>query len=112
MDANAATECFAALSQDTRLAVFRLLVAAEGSIPAGEIAERLGVPHNTMSTHLAILARAGLIGAQREGRLVRYGADHDGIRALIGFILQDCCQGRPELCAPPAACCATGKDPA
>ncbi len=101
MVAKLATEAFGALAQDTRLAVFRLLVeaGAEG-MPAGEIARHLGVPHNTMSTHLAILARAGLVASRRESRSVIYAADYGGIRALIAFMVQDCCRGRPEVCAP------------
>ena len=96
-----ATEAFGALSQETRLAVFRLLVeaGAEG-MPAGDVARHLGVPHNTMSTHLGILVRAGLAASRRDGRSIIYAADYDGIRALITFMLQDCCRGRPEVCAP------------
>ena len=100
MDVNLATQAFGALAQDTRLAAFRLLVeaGAEG-LPAGDIARHLGTPHNTMSTHLAILARAGLVTSRRESRSVIYAADYDGIRALIAFMVQDCCKGRPEACA-------------
>lgn len=101
MDMKCATEAFGALSQETRLAVFRLLVeaGAEG-MPAGDVARHLGVPHNTMSTHLGILVRAGLAASRRDGRSIIYAADYDGIRALITFMLQDCCRGRPEVCAP------------
>lgn len=101
MDMKAATEAFGALSQETRLAVFRLLVeaGAEG-MPAGDVARHLGVPHNTMSTHLGILVRAGLAASRRDGRSIIYAADYDGIRMLIAFMLQDCCRGRPEVCAP------------
>ena len=96
-----ATEAFDALSQATRLAVFRLLVEAGAQgMPAGDIARHLGVPHNTMSTHLGILVRAGLAGSRRDGRSIIYAADYDGIRALITFMVQDCCRGRPEICAP------------
>ena len=120
MDQTAATEAFAALAQETRLAVFRLLVetGAEG-LPAGDIARRLGVPHNTMSTHLAVLARAGLVASRREGRSIIYAGDYAGIRALIAFMLQDCYRGRPEVCAPlldaalaPAARCCPTTSPA
>ena len=101
MDSTTATEAFGALAQDTRLAVFRLLVeaGAEG-MPTGDIARCLGTPHNTMSTHLAILVRAGLVASRRESRSVIYAADYGGIRALIAFMVQDCCKGRPEACAP------------
>jgi ArsR family transcriptional regulator, arsenate/arsenite/antimonite-responsive transcriptional repressor len=98
-----------ALAQETRLAVFRLLVrhAPEG-LPAGEIARALDVPANTLSTHLAILARAGLAGSARSGRTIRYRADLDRLRALMLFLARDCCEGRTELCAPLVAelsCC-------
>src|SRR5919205_3507309 len=97
MDAKRATDAFTALAQDTRLAVFRLLVeAGADGLPAGDIARHLGTPHNTMSSHLAILARAGLVTSRRESRSVIYAANYDGIRALIAFMVQDCCKGRPE----------------
>jgi DNA-binding transcriptional ArsR family regulator len=57
------------------------------------------VPHNTMSTHLAVLTRASLVGVGREGRMMHYGADLEGFRALIGFLMHDCCNGRAEICA-------------
>lgn len=100
MDTNAATDRFAALAQATRLNTFRLLVrhAPEG-LAAGDIARRMGVPQNTMSSHLAHLARAGLISARRDGRRVLYAADIDGIRELIGYLTADCCGGRAEICA-------------
>jgi ArsR family transcriptional regulator, arsenate/arsenite/antimonite-responsive transcriptional repressor len=101
MDARAAIDAFAALAQDTRLATFRLLVeAGPAGLPAGDIARRLGVPHNTLSTHLATLHRAGLVVARRESRSVIYVADMAGMRAVIDFLLRDCCQGHPELCLP------------
>ena len=101
MDTSAAIEAFGALAQETRLAVFRLLVEAgpEG-IPAGDLARLVQVPHNTLSSHLGILARAGLVSAQREGRSIRYAVDFAGMRGLIDYLVRDCCKGRPELCAP------------
>lgn len=96
-----AIEALTALAQATRLSVFRwLLRAYPDSNSAGEIAERCGTPHNTMSTHLAILTRAGLLSVRREGRSMLYRADLDGFRAVIGFLTRDCCRGRPEICAP------------
>lgn len=96
-----ALSAFAALSQSTRLDVFRLLVAHEPEgMPAGEVARRLDVPHNTLSTHLGILTRAGLISAERQSRLIIYRAQLDAVRALASFILKDCCDGNPEICAP------------
>ena len=101
MDKNHALDAFAALSQSTRLDVFRLLITAgEVGMSAGDISETLGVRQNTMSTNLAILARSGLIRSTREGRRIRYFADMDGMRGLLAFLMEDCCGGRPELCQP------------
>ena len=101
MEMNRATTAFAALGHETRLEAFRLLVAAgpDGMI-AGDIGTRLGVLQNTMSSHLAALSQAGLIRSQREGRAIRYFADMDGLRSLLGFLMEDCCGGRPEICQP------------
>jgi ArsR family transcriptional regulator len=101
---------FAALSQSTRLDAFRLIVAHEPSgLPAGEIARALDVPQNTLSTHLAMLARAGLISAERLGRSIVYRAELDRVRELASFLVTDCCGGRAELCDPLVAeftpCC-------
>jgi ArsR family transcriptional regulator, arsenate/arsenite/antimonite-responsive transcriptional repressor len=112
MESNTAMEAFGALSQATRLEVFRRLVRAgpEG-LPAGAVARALETPANTMSTHLAILERAGLVTSRREGRLVYYAAAFDRVRDLIGFLLDDCCAGNPEMCdavsgiASRAKCC-------
>ncbi|MBN9442281.1 metalloregulator ArsR/SmtB family transcription factor [Bosea sp. (in: a-proteobacteria)] len=91
----------AALAQGTRIEVFRLLVAAEPEgLPAGEVARRLAVPHNTMSSHLSILSRAGLVRSERFSRSIVYRADLDALRSVLAFLLKDCCGGRPEICAP------------
>jgi DNA-binding transcriptional ArsR family regulator len=101
MDESSAIEALAALAQPTRLAVFRQLAAAyPGEVPAGDIARQCDVPHNTMSSHLAILTRAGLTTAQRDGRVIRYRASLDRLRDLVAFLAHDCCDGRPELCLP------------
>jgi DNA-binding transcriptional ArsR family regulator len=101
MDINSACFAFAALSQPVRLDVFRLLVAAGPSgIAAGEIADRLSVRQNTMSANLAVLHRAGLVTSERAGRSIVYRANMSAMAELIGFMLQDCCGGRPEQCAP------------
>lgn len=99
MDEPHATRALGALSQPTRLAVFRLLVR-EGpdGLPAGEVAERLGVQPATLSFHLAQLERAGLLASQRQGRQIRYAADFAAMRSLVGFLLDDCCHGHPEIC--------------
>jgi ArsR family transcriptional regulator len=90
-----------ALAQGTRLDVFRLLVRHEPEgLAAGEIARQLEVPQNTMSAHLAILARAGLVRSERHSRAIIYRADLNGLRALTLFLVKDCCAGSPELCAP------------
>jgi DNA-binding transcriptional ArsR family regulator len=101
MDQQTALDAFSALSQETRLAVFRLLVTAgpEG-MTSGDIGESLNVRQNTMSTNLGILLKAGLVRRERDGRNVRYHADHAGISGLLGFLLEDCCGGNPELCQP------------
>jgi DNA-binding transcriptional ArsR family regulator len=99
MDRNTCIAALSALGHESRLDGFRLLVrAGDAGLPAGEIAQRLGVRQNTMSTHLAILHQAGLVRSAREGRTIRYFLNGDGIRGLLGFLLQDCCGGRPELC--------------
>ena len=91
---------FAALSQETRLKAFRLLVGHEPKgLPAGEVARQLSVPHNTMSTHLAVLARAGWVTSERQSRQIIYRASLSHMQAVIQFLLQDCCAGHPELCA-------------
>jgi DNA-binding transcriptional ArsR family regulator len=95
-----ALAALAALGQPTRLGIFRLLIASEpDGLPAGAIAEKIGCPHNTLSSHLSILARSGLARGARDGRSIVYRADIDAIRSLIGFLVNDCCGGRPEMCA-------------
>lgn len=109
MDRRRAIAALTALAQPTRLEVFRRLVKAHpDEIAAGEIARTCKVPHNTMSTHLSVLMRAGLVRVRRDGRMMHYGADLDGFRTLIGFLMRDCCNGRAEICAPLLAemnCC-------
>ncbi|WP_298256909.1 helix-turn-helix domain-containing protein [uncultured Litoreibacter sp.] len=101
MDKNDALDAFAALSQSTRLDVFRLLIkaGAEG-MSAGDIGQALDVRQNTMSNNLSILTRAGLIKGARSGRSITYHADMDGMRGLLAFLMEDCCGGRAELCQP------------
>ena len=101
MDNLQAIAAFGALAQPTRLDVFRLLVkAGSEGMSSGGIGEALGVKQNTMSANLAVLARSGLVRNERDGRNVRYYADFDGIRALLGFLMEDCCGSRPEACQP------------
>lgn len=101
MDMNAALSALSALGQETRLDAFRLLVkAGTAGLPAGEIGERLGVVQNTMSAHLKTLSHAGLVRAERDGRTIHYAADMDGFRDLLAFLMEDCCDGRPDICRP------------
>lgn len=101
MDKKSALAALSALGQDTRLEVFRLLVkAGERGVPAGEVATRLGTVQNTTSAHLKVLDRAGLVRAERDGRIVRYVADMTGFRDLLAYLMEDCCNGAPELCRP------------
>lgn len=95
-----AVDALGALAHETRLAVFRMLVTSgpEGVI-AGTIAERCGVPPSTMSHHLATLERAGLVQSERKSRLIHYRADFASMRRLLTFLMQDCCQGMPEMCS-------------
>lgn len=101
MDTSAATTSLSALAQESRLKVFRMLIrAGRNGMAAGDIARGLGVPHNTMSAQLAILSRAGLVQARKDGRSVIYTVDLQGTRALLFFLVEDCCQGEPSICAP------------
>jgi DNA-binding transcriptional ArsR family regulator len=101
MDKKSAIDSLSALAQETRLAAFRYLVTKLPDVAnAGEIARRCGVPHNTMSSHLAILERAGLAESERQGREMIYRAEIGGFRALVQFLSRDCCGGRPEICTP------------
>lgn len=107
----------AALAQSTRLDVFRLLMKHEpDGLPAGDIARELAVPHNTMSSHLGILSRAGLVRSERRSRSIIYCANLDQLREVVTFLLKDCCGGRPEVCAPLVEaltpCCSPTKEAA
>ncbi len=101
MELNHAMDTLHALSQETRLKIFRLLVKSglEG-LQAGEIARKVAAPQNTVSTHLALLARAGLVKRTRKGREIIYAPELAAIHDLVLFLTQNCCEGRPELCGP------------
>jgi len=112
MESPTAIERLSALAHEGRLAVFRLLVrAGPDGLAAGDIARRLGVPANTLSAQLNLLSNAGLIASRRDGRSIIYAADYDRMSELLVYLMEDCCQGRPEVCAPLAeaaarsACC-------
>lgn len=100
MELKAALLALSALAQETRLLVFRLLVqTGPDGLQAGRIAERLGVMPATLSFHFKELEHAGLIAARRSGRAIYYSADFDGMARLITFLTENCCDGRPEVCA-------------
>jgi ArsR family transcriptional regulator len=101
MESEHAILALAALAQSTRLDVFRLLARHEPEgLAAGDIAKALAVPQNTMSSHLAILSRAGLVSAERFSRSIVYRTDLQHFQQVVLFMLRDCCDGRPEICAP------------
>lgn len=112
MKINVAINALQSLAQETRLEVFRLLVrAGQEGVPAGEIAVALDVPAPTLSFHLNHLSNAGLIEVRRDGRQRCYTVCFDQVRDLLGFLMEDCCQGRAELCAPVStACCINNED--
>ena len=99
MDETGIVAALAALAHEHRLRIFRLLVKhGPSGLPAGEIAERVGISATNMSFHLKELDRAGLLRATRQGRYIRYAVDVEGMRKLLTYLTEDCCQGRPELC--------------
>ncbi len=101
MESKAAVACLSALGHEGRLAIFRLLVKAGPiGIAAGEIARRLDSLPNTLSANLNVLSHARLISSRREGRSILYSADYAAMSGLLGFLMDDCCAGAPEICAP------------
>jgi ArsR family transcriptional regulator len=115
LEEHQALDAFGALSQETRLQMVRtLVVAGPEGMPAGAVAEAAGASSSSASFHLAHLERAGLVRSRREARSIIYSADFEGLAALVQFLMQDCCQGRAEVCAPAAAaaaaCCNLVKD--
>src|SRR5690606_41565460 len=98
MEMKNALDTFAALSQETRLEVFRLLVRHEPQgLAGGEIARQLAAPHNTMSAHLRVATRAHLAVSQRQGRSIIYRADPDHMKETVQFLLRHCSAGHPEV---------------
>jgi protein-tyrosine-phosphatase/DNA-binding transcriptional ArsR family regulator len=99
MESTEAATIFAALSQETRLDLMRLLMSeSPNGLPATDIASRLGIPASTLSFHLAALERAGLTHSTRHGRQIVHAARIAGVRQVLGFLTETCCGGRPELC--------------
>lgn len=108
MDERQALMAFGALSQETRLKLLRLLVVAgPDGIAAGALAERVEVSPSNVSFHLKELERAGLVATRRDSRSILYSAEYDALSGLIRFLTEDCCSGRPEICAPAVnqSCC-------
>jgi ArsR family transcriptional regulator len=101
MEKTRALSAFGALAQETRLDIFRRLIRAYPKpMPAGALAADLDIPPSTLSAHLAILSRAQLVTAERQGRTILYAADTEGAKALLLYLIKDCCGGKPELCRP------------
>jgi DNA-binding transcriptional ArsR family regulator len=101
METKRAVTALSSLAHEGRLSVFRMLVqAGQEGIAAGEIARRLEVPPNTLSANLNILSHAGLIENRREGRSIIYTAQYEQMTELLEFLMQDCCAGSPDICAP------------
>ena len=109
MDTDSALSILSALAHPTRLAAFRLLVRHEpDGLSTGALVEASGLTQSTFSTHLAVLAKAGLVVSEKRGRQQIQRADLDALRGLMLYLARDCCQGRAELCAPllaELACC-------
>jgi DNA-binding transcriptional ArsR family regulator len=107
-----AVEALSALAHEGRLSIFRLLVrAGKDGVAAGEIARKLDVLPNTLSASLTVLSNAGLIHSRREGRSIIYTADYERMSRLLGYLMEDCCNGHAAICEPlvaiarRAACC-------
>lgn len=102
MESIDAIRALAALAQDSRLEIFRLLVRTGASgLAAGRIAERCRLPAPTLSFHLAQLKQAGLVAARREGRSLIYAADYAAMNGLLAYLTENCCQGQAAACAVP-----------
>jgi DNA-binding transcriptional ArsR family regulator len=113
MNQSQALLSFAALAQETRLAILRKLVrAGTVGLAAGAIAEEVGVSPSNLSFHLKELERAGLIVARREARSIIYSADYAALRGLVQFLMEDCCGGRKEICGPAKGAAKAGRSKA
>jgi ArsR family transcriptional regulator len=112
MEPHIAVRGLSALAQESRLKVFRLLIQrGPDGMAAGNIARQLKVPNNTLSAHLAVLSRAGLVSSRKQGRSIIYSVDFEGTSKLLSFLVEDCCGGKPDICRPLIAsalaeCCA------
>lgn len=100
MQQETAIEAFGALAQSSRMTIYRLLVQqGPDGLQVGEISRRLDIVPSTLSGHLAVLRRAGLVKAKRHQREIHYSADLDVMNELVGFMLADCCNGQVENCS-------------
>lgn len=105
MEPTSAVAALAALAQDNRLAVFRLLVeAGPDGLPAGEVAAALALAPNTLTFHFDRLRAAGLVTVRRAGRSMIYAARFETMNALLGYLTDNCCDGAPEACLPARRC--------
>jgi len=105
MDIELAVEALAALAQESRLSIFRVLVqTGKEGVAAGALAEKLDIPPATLSFHLKTLAHAGLIKSRTEGRFVIYSANFAGMNDLIAYLTEHCCAGDAAQCAPVKKC--------
>jgi len=101
MDKEDVVAALAALAQEHRLEVYRMLVqSGPGGMAAGEVASAVGIPPNTLSFHFDRLRHAGLVSFERQGRSLIYSARYDTMNALIDYLTENCCGGKPELCKP------------
>jgi ArsR family transcriptional regulator len=101
MKSTDAVDSLSALAHEGRLAVFKMLVkAGPDGIAAGDIARKLDVPPNSLSANLNILSHAGLVASRREGRSIIYSARYEHMSKLLSYLMEDCCNGAPEICAP------------
>jgi len=104
MESKPAVNMLSALGHEGRLAIFRLLVkAGPVGIAAGDIARTLVVLPNSLSANLNVLSHAALVTSRREGRSIIYAADYGAMSGLLGFLMEDCCNGAPQICAPLSA---------
>jgi DNA-binding transcriptional ArsR family regulator len=109
MELKSAVLALSALAHEGRLGIFRELVrVGRDGLAAGDISRRLGIAPNTLSASLTVLSHAGLVVSRRAGRSVIYAADYDGMSGLLVYLMEDCCQGRPEVCASMAQAAARG----
>lgn len=110
MEKQIVIDALAALAQETRLDIFRVLVLqGPAGLPAGAIGENLGIPNATLSFHLQQLKHAGLVSSQRKGTQILYAANYAAMNEVLGYLTENCCQGSQECCPPVAICEPSGQ---